>query len=146
MEKTVVAVVGCGRIARNAHFPAFAKMDNVRVKYACDILLDKADKMKEDFPFIEQTITDYKQALADSEVEAGQPACRLLPRGHDDGRHRKRLWWRHLPRGVRTLPGGDLGRDRRVADGGQAGSDDRKSQGNGDRRRNYPRRLGLGQH
>ena len=70
MEKTVVAVVGCGRIARNAHFPAFAKMDNVRVKYACDILLDKADKMKEDFPFIEQTITDYKQALADSEVEA----------------------------------------------------------------------------
>ena len=70
MEKTVVAVVGCGRIARNAHFPAFAKMDNIRVKYACDILLDKADKMKEDFPFIEQTITDYKQALADSEVEA----------------------------------------------------------------------------
>lgn len=70
MEKTVVAVIGCGRIARNAHFPAFAKMDNIRVKYACDILLDKADKMKEDFPFIEQTITDYKKVLADSEVEA----------------------------------------------------------------------------
>ena len=69
MNKTVIAVVGCGRIARNAHFPAFSKMDNVRIKYACDLLIEKADKMKEDFPFIEETIVDYKVALADPEVE-----------------------------------------------------------------------------
>ena len=69
MKKTV-AVIGCGRIARIAHFPAFQQMDNVRVKYACDLLKEKADKMKEDFPFIEQTITDYKVALADPEVDA----------------------------------------------------------------------------
>ncbi|MBQ3126551.1 MAG: Gfo/Idh/MocA family oxidoreductase [Clostridia bacterium] len=68
--KTVIAVIGCGRIARNAHFPAFAKMENVRIKYACDLIIEKADKMKEDYPFIEQTITDYKIALADAEVEA----------------------------------------------------------------------------
>ncbi len=70
MDKKVIAVVGCGRIARNAHFPAFSKMDNVRIKYACDIIEEKAQKMKEDFPIIEEVITDYKVALADSEVEA----------------------------------------------------------------------------
>ncbi len=70
MKKTVIAVVGCGRIARNAHFPAFKEMDNVRVKYACDIIIEKAEKMKEDFPFIEETIVDYNIALNDPEVEA----------------------------------------------------------------------------
>ena len=70
MDKKVIAVVGCGRIARNAHFPAFSKMDNVRIKYACDIIIEKAEKMKEDFPIIEETIVDYKVALNDPEVEA----------------------------------------------------------------------------
>ena len=68
--KTVIAVVGCGRIAQNAHFPAFAQMDNIRIKYACDVIEEKARKMKEKYPFIENTITDYKAALADPEVEA----------------------------------------------------------------------------
>ena len=38
MKKTVIAVIGCGRIADNAHFPAFEEMENIRVKYACDII------------------------------------------------------------------------------------------------------------
>lgn len=70
MEKTVVAVIGCGRIANNAHFPALAKMDNIRVKYACDILIEKAQKVKEAFPFVENVEQDYKKVLADPEVEA----------------------------------------------------------------------------
>ena len=69
MKKTI-AVIGCGRIANMAHFPALAEMDNVRVKYACDIIKEKAEKAKESFPFIENVITDYKEALADSEVDA----------------------------------------------------------------------------
>lgn len=68
-NKKVIAVVGCGRIARNAHFPAFTQMENVRIKYACDLILEKAEKMKEDFPIIENCIVDYKEALSDSEVE-----------------------------------------------------------------------------
>ena len=70
MKKTVIAVIGCGRIANNAHFPAFEKMDNVRVKYACDIIKEKAEAIKEKFDFIENIITDYKDAIADPEVEA----------------------------------------------------------------------------
>ena len=70
MKTTVVAVIGCGRIARNAHLPALSKLDNVRIKYGCDILIEKAEKLKEDFPKIEQVIADYNVALADPEVEA----------------------------------------------------------------------------
>ena len=69
-KKTVIAVIGCGRIAQNAHFPAFSKMDSIRIKYACDLIKDKADKMKEKYPEIENVITDYRTALTDSEVDA----------------------------------------------------------------------------
>lgn len=69
--KKVIAVVGCGRIAQSAHFPAFAQMDEVRVKYACDLIVSKAEAMKEKYPDkVENVITDYMVALADPEVEA----------------------------------------------------------------------------
>lgn len=68
--KKGIAVIGCGRIANIAHFPAFAKMENVRVKYACDLISEKAEQAKKDFPFIEQVITDYQVALQDPEVDA----------------------------------------------------------------------------
>lgn len=70
MDKKVIAVIGCGRIANNAHFPALAKMENIRVKYACDIIPEKAKQAMEKFPFIESVISDYKIALADPEVDA----------------------------------------------------------------------------
>ena len=65
-----VAVVGCGRIACGAHFPALSQIEEARVKYACDLLPEKAEAAKEKFPKIEQTITDYRVALADPEVDA----------------------------------------------------------------------------
>ena len=46
----VIAVIGCGRIARNAHFPAFSKMDNVRIKYACDLIEEKALEQQKKHP------------------------------------------------------------------------------------------------
>jgi len=70
MNNPVIAVVGCGRIANNAHFPAFQKIGNVRVKYACDLIEEKAQAMKDKYSFVENVITDYKVALADPEVEA----------------------------------------------------------------------------
>ena len=56
---TVIAVVGCGRIANNAHFPAFAQMEDIRIKYACDLIIEKAEKVKEKYPFVENVITDF---------------------------------------------------------------------------------------
>jgi oxidoreductase domain-containing protein len=69
-KKYCIAVVGCGRIAANAHFPAFKALGNVRVKYACDIIERKAAEKKSEYDFVENVITDYKIALADPEVEA----------------------------------------------------------------------------
>ncbi len=65
-----VAVIGCGRIANNAHLPALSEMENVRIKYLCDIIPEKAEEKKEKFPKAEQVITDYNIALADPEVDA----------------------------------------------------------------------------
>ena len=65
-----VAVIGCGRIAKNAHFPALTAIEDVRIKYACDLLPEKAEALRAEFPKIENVITDYKIALADPEVDA----------------------------------------------------------------------------
>ena len=68
---TTIAVIGCGRIATRAHFPALAQLDNVRIKYACDILPEKAEANRAKYPEkIENVIEDYKIALSDDEVEA----------------------------------------------------------------------------
>ncbi len=66
----VIAVIGCGRIANSAHLPALSQMDNVKIKYACDLIESKAQEAKEKFPKIENVITDYHLALNDDEVEA----------------------------------------------------------------------------
>ena len=65
-----IAVIGCGRIANNAHFPALSELSDVRIKYACDLIIEKAQAAKEKFPKIENVITDYKVALADPEVDS----------------------------------------------------------------------------
>lgn len=67
---TTVAVIGCGRIANNAHLPALASNNDVRIKYACDIIESKARLVKDKYPKIERVKTDYKVALADGEVDA----------------------------------------------------------------------------
>ena len=70
MKTTVIAVIGCGRIANGAHFPALEKIEGVRVKYACDLIEKKALDAKEKYSKVENAITDYKLALADPEVDA----------------------------------------------------------------------------
>ena len=65
-----IALIGCGRIANNGHLPVLAEMEDVRIKYACDLLIEKAEAVKEKYPKIENVITDYKVALADKEVDA----------------------------------------------------------------------------
>ena len=67
MQKTI-AIIGCGRIANLAHLPALSKMEDVRIKYACDLLIEKANAVVEKYG-AEQAITDYKVALADPEVQ-----------------------------------------------------------------------------
>ena len=71
MNKVTLAIIGCGRIAKQAHFPALSRIEGVRVKYACDLIEEKAQAMKDAYPeMVEQVITDYNVALADPEVQA----------------------------------------------------------------------------
>ena len=54
-----IAVIGCGRIAQNAHFPALSKIPGVKVKYACDLIPEKAEKIKSAYPeLVDKVITD----------------------------------------------------------------------------------------
>ena len=55
-SKAVIAVVGCGSIAVNSHFPAFEKMGNVRIKYACDIVYERAKALLDKYSFVENAI------------------------------------------------------------------------------------------
>lgn len=66
----VIGIIGCGRIANNAHLPALTKIQKVRIKYACDIIYEKAVAAKQKFDKIEQVTTDYKTVLADPEIDA----------------------------------------------------------------------------
>ncbi len=64
----VVGVVGCGRISAK-HFPALLDVADVRIKYACDIILSKAEAAKEKYGKIEQAVADYKILCNDPEVD-----------------------------------------------------------------------------
>ena len=68
MEKATIAVIGCGRISEIAHFPALSKMENVRIKYACDLIREKAEDKAKRFG-AENVIEDYHVALDDPEVD-----------------------------------------------------------------------------
>jgi len=68
--KHTVAIIGCGRIADGSHFPALAAMENVHIKYACDLIPEKAQKQVDKHHLDAQVITDYHIALNDPEVEA----------------------------------------------------------------------------
>lgn len=66
---TTIAIIGCGRIANNAHFPAITELKEVKIKYVCDLIERKAQAAKEKFAPDAQVITDYKVALRDKEVD-----------------------------------------------------------------------------
>ncbi len=70
MENRTIAIIGCGRIAQ-VHLDALSHLETpVRIKYACDLIENKAIAAKSKFPIIEQVITDYHIALSDPEVIA----------------------------------------------------------------------------
>ncbi len=71
MDKMVIAVIGCGRLGGGTHMPHLNNIKGVYVKYACDIILSKAEAVKAKYPeLIGEAISDYKIALNDKEVEA----------------------------------------------------------------------------
>lgn len=69
MTRTI-AVIGCGRISKT-HFPVLAQIEGLKIKYACDLIEEKAQNAKNTYPdLVDNVITDYQIALQDPEVEA----------------------------------------------------------------------------
>jgi predicted dehydrogenase len=69
MEKMKIAVIGCGKIANDAHLKPLSSMEDVEIKYAVDLIEERAAAACNKFG-VKTALTDYKAALADKEVEA----------------------------------------------------------------------------
>lgn len=72
-EKPLVyAVVGCGGIANGLHFPAISKLADVKIKYTCDIITERAEKARDKYGIKGYTLAvkDYRDILKDPEVDA----------------------------------------------------------------------------
>lgn len=69
MSKVKVGIIGCGTIAKSSHIPAYLKNEDVEIVYLCDILPEKAERLKEKFG-CGTVVTDYKQVLADPQIDA----------------------------------------------------------------------------
>lgn len=64
-----LALVGCGKIANNAHIPALCKLENIIIKYCVDIVPERAQEAKCKLGAA-HAVTDYKTVLLDNEVDA----------------------------------------------------------------------------
>ncbi len=64
-----IAVIGCGTIANAQHIPAYMKNEEAEIKYFCDIIPERAENAVKKYG-CGTAITDYREALADSEIEA----------------------------------------------------------------------------
>jgi len=69
MQKTKVAVIGCGRIACSTHIPDYAKNPLSEIKALIDIREERAIAQAELFG-VKQTGTDFRVILDDPEIEA----------------------------------------------------------------------------
>lgn len=68
-DKIKVAVIGCGNIANGAHIPSYKALDDVEIKYFCDIIPERADKAVEKYG-CGKAVYDYREILDDPELDA----------------------------------------------------------------------------
>lgn len=69
-EKLRGCIVGCGGIANWAHKPAYENMDNVEIVAFCDIVVEKAEKMAEEFGVDKKmAFADFKEMLDTVDVD-----------------------------------------------------------------------------
>jgi len=69
MEKMKIAVIGCGKIANDAHLKPLSAMEDVEIKYAVDLIDERSRSACTKFG-VKNAVKDYKIALEDKETEA----------------------------------------------------------------------------
>jgi predicted dehydrogenase len=70
-DKLKAAIVGCGGIANQKHFPALSLLkDEVEIVYFCDIIEERAVKARKEFGSPGAKVsTDYKELLKDAAID-----------------------------------------------------------------------------
>lgn len=66
-KKLGVAVIGCGNISRS-HIPNYLKLDNVEVRYFCDIIPERADAAVETYG-CGKAVYNYKELLGHDDID-----------------------------------------------------------------------------
>ncbi len=67
-KKLNVAVIGCGNIANCAHIPNYLKLDNVEIKYFCDIIPERADRAVKEYG-CGKAVYNYKELLGHDDID-----------------------------------------------------------------------------
>lgn len=68
-KKLRIGIIGCGGITRAAHLPAYAKLNNVEIVALCDIKIEKANALAEEYN-IEKTFENYIDMMDSVELDA----------------------------------------------------------------------------
>ncbi len=66
-QKVTIGIIGCGVIAPT-HAASLAELPDVAIKWCCDLLPEKAEKLRAQF-HIERVTADYREVLNDPEVD-----------------------------------------------------------------------------
>ena len=75
MDKAVFGIIGVGGIAQSQHLPNLTRAPHAHLKTACDLRADVLAAMRDKY-HIPETTADYKELLADPEVQAVVVATR----------------------------------------------------------------------
>lgn len=65
-----VGIIGCGGIANGKHMPALRKVDEVELVAFCDVIVERAEKAREEYGTnVSAVYQDYKELLADAQID-----------------------------------------------------------------------------
>lgn len=69
-QKYRIGIIGCGGIANGKHLPSLAKLPNVELVAFCDIVIERAEKAKEQYGSGDACVyQDYRELLKDSSLD-----------------------------------------------------------------------------
>ncbi len=69
-DKVRVGIIGCGGIANGKHMPSLRNISNVEMVAFCDIIVEKAEKAKQDFGTPDAKVYEnYKELLEDKSID-----------------------------------------------------------------------------
>lgn len=65
-----IGIIGCGGIANGKHMPSLKKVEGVEMTAFCDIIIERAEKAKEDYGTASAKVyEDYREMLKDTELD-----------------------------------------------------------------------------